>query len=211
MGIGEIDAKAGLYHTWKGLNDNADIQHYNRDILTQLIDSFIQTIESQWAALSEQEKLNFNKSLVDLETEIENEIKRKNRKKRDGTLKKQVNGFMLFSREKKDLLTSQNPNWSKGEIKKRVDRLWKEVDPATKDLYRTKASQLVESTIQQATIPSSNNSIDPIMILGNNVPAPPPPTPTQEIGADDDEEADEGPTLVTLTCPVKRPITDLND
>ena len=49
------------------------------------------------------------------------------------------------------------------------------------------------------------------MILGNNIPAPPPPTPTQEIGADDDEEADEGPTLVTLTCPVKRPITDLND
>ena len=130
--ISEIDAKAGLYHTWKerlqnipglkgppkhafnpqarfpsgiflkskkGLNDTVDTQYYNRDILTQLVDSFIQTIDSQWAALSDEgksrksfnhtlvcflEKSYFGKSLVDLETEIENEMKRKNRKKRDG-------------------------------------------------------------------------------------------------------------------------------
>lgn len=217
--ISEIDAKAGLYHTWKGLNDTVDTQYYNRDILTQLVDSFIQTIESQWAALSDEEKSYFGKTLVDLETEIENEMKRKNRKKRDGTLKKQVNGFMLFSREKKDELTFQNPNWSKGEIKKRVDRLWKEVDSETKNLYREKASQLGNGPeanqnhglTSSSIIPNSNSnvmsSIEPIVFPPNVSNIPPPPLPEDEtpidITANDETDYQNGPKLVTLQCPVK--------
>ena len=50
--------RPGFWKAKKGLNDTVDTQYYNRDILTQLVDSFIQTIESQWAALSNEGRFN---------------------------------------------------------------------------------------------------------------------------------------------------------
>jgi len=113
----------------------------------------------------------------------------------------------------------KNPNWSKGDIKKRVDRLWKEVDSETKHLYREKASQLGHGPegnqnnglTSGSMIPNSNStilsSIESIVFPPNVSNIPPPPLPEDETPIDitgDDENDDQGgPKLVTLQCPVK--------
>ena len=117
------------------------------------------------------------------------------------------------------LTIQKNPNLSKGEIKKRVDRLWKEVDSETKNLYRVKASQLGHgldpntSSTTHSMVPNlSPGVMSPLesMVYPSNMPnnIPPPPLPEDETpidltGKDADDGDKDGPKLITLQCPVK--------
>ena len=117
---------------------------------------------------------------------------------------------------------------SKGEIKKRVDRLWKEVDSETKNLYREKASQLGHGPgspgrnqglpPSHSMVPNSNPNIMSSlesMVFPSNIPntnIPPPPLPEDETPVDLAENDDKGPKLVTLQCPIKNdPSLQSND